>query len=435
MLVSDRRTVEFPPCTRPIVFLVCFVASAGGAAAQTPDPTDEPGRRTRVEWKPRPSILIGGVGRIDLRLKLQAEARRVSPDQPLPGGTFEFFRRRAGIEGTLFNRVDFQVERELRADGPWRDVFVNARLARELEFRTGKFKIPFGLEQTTSTTDLDFAYRTLGSQELTPARQIGAIAHGRAAGVVEYEAGVFRGDGENARSNEPVFLRPDETAPGRRPLVAGRVVLTPFGRGGGSRPRLGAAFTSTTVAEGLNSLRGRSVFNSTFFQRVYVAGTRTRVGFETEWDPGSIGLRAEYIRSVEERNRQGLGNVNLSDLIGESWYASATWIVTGEHKDGNVQPRRALFDGGIGAVEIGTRLEELRFRSASREGPAFTNPRADHLAGNAARVWTSGVNWYINRWVRIQGNAMRETFTDSARSPVTGRGTLWSGVLRMQLVL
>ena len=43
-----------------------------------------------------------------------------------------------------------------------------------------------------------------------------------------------------------------------------------------------------------------------------------------------------------------------------------------------------LFDGGIGAVEIGTRLEELRFRSASREGPAFANPRADHLAGNAA---------------------------------------------------
>jgi phosphate-selective porin OprO/OprP len=389
-----------------------------------------------MDWDPRPSIVIGDVGRIDLRLKLQAEWRKASPDQHIPDGTFEFFRRRAGIEGTLFNNhLAFQIERELREDGPWRDVFLNARLANELEFRMGKFKIPFGLEQTTSTTDLDFAYRTLGSQELTPARAIGGIAHGRALGLVEYEAGAFRGDGENARSKEPVFLRPDQSAPGRKPLIAGRLIVTPFGRGGGSRPRVGAAFTSTTVSEGLNSLRGRSVFNSDFFSRVYVAGKRTRLGFETEWDPGSVGLRAEYIRSVEQRNHQGLRNVDLSDVIGESWYASATWIVTGEKKDGNVEPQRALFDGGFGAIEIGTRLEELRFRSASTEGPAFTNPRADHIAGSSERVWTSGANWFINKWVRIQADAIRESFANPARSPVIGRGTLWSGVLRTQLVM
>ena len=405
------------------------------SGAQTPDTPDEPAKGARVEWDPRPSIRIGNVARVDLRIKLQAEMRRVSPDQPLPGGTFEFFRRRAGLEGTLFNRVDFQIERELQSRGAWRDVFLNVRLARAVELRAGKFKIPFGLEETTSTTDLDFAYRTLGSQELTPAREIGAMAHGRAGGLLEYEAGVFRGDGENARLSEPVFLRPDEAAPGRKPSVAARLVMTPFGRGGGSSPRLGAAITSSTVAEGLNSLRGRSVYNSPFFPRVYTAGRRTRVGFETEWNPGPVGLRGEFIRAMEERNGQGLGDVSLSDVIGESWYASATWIVTGENKDGNVQPRRPLFNGGFGAIEIGTRFEQLRFGSASREGPAFTNPRADHLAGNTARVWTGGVNWYVNRWVRVQGNAIRESFADETRSPVIGQGTFWSGVLRTQLVL
>ena len=387
-----------------------------------------------MDWNPRPSFRIGNVARIDLRLKLQAEVRR-SPDQPLPGGAFELFRRRAGIEGTLFNRVDFQIERELRSQGSWRDVFLNARVARELEFKAGKFKVPFGLEQTTSTTDLDFAYRTLGSQQLTPSREIGAMAHGRAGGLVEYEAGVFLGDGENARSTEPIFVRSDGAAPGRRPRAAARLIMTPFGRGGGSSPRLGAAFTSTTVSEGLNSLRGRSVFESTFFRRVYVAGRRTRLGLQTEWDPGPIGLRAEYIRAIEQRNGQGLGDVDLSDAIGESWYASATWIVTGEAKDGNVQPRRPLFDGGFGAIEIGTRFEELRFRSATRTGPAFTNPRADHLDGNTARVWTGGVNWYINQWVRVQTNAIRESYSDAARSPVLGRRTFWTGVLRTQFVL
>lgn len=387
-----------------------------------------------MDWNPRPSIRIGHVARIDLRLKLQAEVRR-SPDQPLPGGAFELFRRRAGIEGTLFNRVDFQIERELRSRGVWRDVFLNARLARELEFQAGKFKVPFGLEQTTSTTDLDFAYRTLGSQQLTPSREIGAMAHGRAGGLVEYETGVFLGDGENTRSTEPIFVRSDAAAPGRRPLAAARLVMTPFGRGGGSSPRLGAAFTSSTVSEGQNSLRGRSVFDSAFFRRVYTAGRRTRLGFQAEWDPGSIGLRGEYIRAIEKRNGQGLGDVDLSDVVGESWYASATWIVTGEAKSGNVQPRRPLFDGGIGAIEIATRLEELRFSSATRAGPAFTNPRADHLDGNTAHVWTGGVNWYINQWVRVQTNVIRESYGDATRSPVIGRRTLWTGVLRTQFVL
>ena len=146
-------------------------------------------------------------------------------------------------------------------------------------------------------------------------------------------------------------------------------------------------------------------------------------------------MRAEYIRAVEERNHQGLGDVDLSNVIGESWYASATWIVTGESKDGNVQPLRPLFGGGSGALEIGARIEELRFRSASRQGPAFTSPRADHLSGNGVRIWTGGVNWYLNQWVRIQANAIRESFADAARSPVSGRRTFWSGVLRTQLVL
>ena len=110
-------------------------------------------------------------------------------------------------------------------------------------------------------------------------------------------------------------------------------------------------------------------------------------------------------------------------------------MVTGEEKAGGVRPRASLFQGGFGAIEVATRFEALRFRSASDEGPAFTNPRADHVAGNEARVWTTGVNWYPNRWVRLQGNAVREAFEDAERTPVPGERTFWSGILRMQVVL
>ena len=56
--------------------------------------------------------------------------------------------------------VEFEVEREIDADQPWRDVFVNLRPRRAIQLRAGQFKMPFSLEQLTSATELDFVYRS-----------------------------------------------------------------------------------------------------------------------------------------------------------------------------------------------------------------------------------------------------------------------------------
>jgi phosphate-selective porin OprO/OprP len=404
------------------------------AGAQTPagDPPDKP--RTRVDWNPRPSLRIGDAARIDFRLKLQLDLRAFSPDQPVDDGTFQLHRRRAAVEGTLFKRVDFQVERELRERGPWRDVYADARIDNALQFQGGKFKMPFGLEETTGTMDLDFIYRTVGTVALTPARDVGGMAHGRLGRTLEYEAGAFRHDGEGALSEEG-FLLPGEEQPRAERAIAARVLATPWGRGGGSRPRLGLAATSSAVPEGLNSVAGRSVFRSTFFPRLYVRGRRMRIGAQAEWNPGPFGFRSEYIRVSEDRNGQGLGDVDLSALIGRSWYASATWVVTGEKKGNGIGPRRPLLQGGIGSIEVAARFERAALGSAAHDGPAFRNPRADNVLGNAERVWTTGANWYVNRWFKVQANGIREMFEDAQRTPVSGHTTFWSGVIRLQAVL
>ena len=44
-----------------------------------------------------------------------------------------------------------------------------------------------------------------------------------------------------------------------------------------------------------------------------------------------------------------------------------------------------------------------------------------------------GLTWYLNRWLKVQGNAIRETFEDPARLPLTGTTTYWSYVSRLQL--
>jgi phosphate-selective porin OprO/OprP len=414
---------------------VALVQAAASAQSEEPPPrqTDRP---VRVDWNPRPSIRLGRVGRIDFRFKLQGDLRTFDPAQDPELDTMDLHRRRAGVKGVLFRRIEFEIERELRERGPWRDVFVNVEAANWLEVRGGQFKVPFGLEETTGTTDLDFVFRTLASEAIAPARDVGGMLHGRFRRVLIYEVGAFREDGENARLTDPAFLLPGEPAPRGGRVVAARVVAAPIPRGrADERLKIGIAAASSTLPEGLNSLRGETLFGSTFFPRVYVRGRRLRLGGQAEWSPGRFGFRAEYMRAIDERRGQGLGDVDLSDLVARGWYGSATWVITGERKGEGIRPERPLFLGGIGAVEVGTRLEALSFGSRAHEGPAFRNPRAAHIAGNEERVWTTGVNWYPNRWVKVQGNAIRERIDDEARTPIPGRQRYWSGVLRLQIAI
>jgi phosphate-selective porin len=193
--------------------------------------------------------------------------------------------------------------------------------------------------------------------------------------------------------------------------------------------------THSNVPEGLNSLRGRSLFGSTFFEPVYVLGYRRRIGTEAAWIPGPISVKAEYARSNEQRKRQGLLDDDISDFVASAWYVSGTWFITGERKISDIEPRNPLFQKGIGAIEIGTRYERISFGSALKTGTRFDNPRADPLLENPERIWTLGLNWYLNKWAKVVVNGIREAFEDPHRTAVPGKKSNWSGVLRLQFVM
>jgi phosphate-selective porin len=203
---------------------------------------------------------------------------------------------------------------------------------------------------------------------------------------------------------------------------------------------VGIAYTQSDVPEGLNSLFGEDPWGYDFFERVYVKGRRQRTGLQFDWSPQSLGFRAEWMQSREQRLAQSNRNEDLSDYIGTAWYTSATWLVTGEDKDSDVTPNTPLFQGGVGAVEIGARYDQLSFKSASAEGLAFRNPRSEHLLPNTLKQVTFGANWLVNRWVKVVVNAIRQRYEDAERAPrVVGADTFgptefWSGVLRLQIV-
>ncbi|HYN06723.1 MAG TPA: porin [Vicinamibacterales bacterium] len=406
--------------------------SASAAAPAAPRRAD-----ASFRWEDHPTLLIGKNTRIAFRARVKFDERR--SDAPIPDDedtTLDLARKRIGVEGEIAGLFDFQVERELQDDDPWRDVYINYRQFDAVQVQAGKFKLPFSLDENTGATNLDFAYRSLIASHLAPGRDRGWMVHGRVANrILRYEAGVFEHDGRNARPRNPERVFGDRT-------IAVRVGVQPFRTSKTPLEDLlvGVAMTRSDLsglAVGLPGLRARTPLDLEFFESdVWIKGRRERRGYEVRWRPGPVGLKAEYIKVTDERLEQSVEDTDLSPFLAKGWYVSGTVALTGEKKaDGLDAPKRPFGRGGIGAVEVGMRLEEITYGSVATDDEPSTSPRADVIPGNADRVTTFGVNWYLNRWIKVQFNLIRDKITDPSQGPLPSQPTFWSRVLRFQFTL
>ena len=409
-------------------------------------PTPTPGQleALRFVWREHPSLRGGPKFRIDFTAKMQYDGRDPG-DAPVLFDTWQLHRLRFGVEGTVFRHIQYQVEHEDKTSlaanplkSPWRDVYVDTDYIDAAQIRVGKFKIPFGLDAQGGDSNLDFVYRSLGGTYLAPGRDIGAMVHGRFfKRALNYWVGGFRHDGENSRSTPTIGVTQTIVGEGDR-AGAGRLSVRPFAKMKGplAQAEIGGDFMFSDVSDALvvpNGLRGQTVVSEyTFFERVFVKGQRRRMGVDLDWPVGPFGLQAEFLRVTEQRERQGLGDQNLPDARARSWYSVASYVLTGEKKAGGVVPKKGLFMGGIGAVEVAGRYDELRFDSKAGQDPPFRNSRAETILLSGDRVWTLGVNWYVNKWVKLQLNGIREQAVDPERGPIAGGAAYWSKVFRLQ---
>jgi phosphate-selective porin len=327
--------------------------------------------------------------------------------------------------------VEFQIERELGDDEPWRDVYANYHQFEAVQVQAGKFKLPFSLDENTSVANLDFVYRSLAANQLAPGRDRGVMVHGRLfQRVLRYEIGTFDHDGRNGRTRNAARVFGEKT-------VVGRITVQPFRslKSEASDLQIGVAVTTSDVPLGFSSLRGQTFFHTPFFDPdFWVQGQRRRTGLEVRWRPGPFSIKSEYIRVTTERRGQSVEDTDLSPLVATGWYVSGTWAVTGEKKvDGLNQPRRPLLQGGYGAIELACRVEALTFGSIGSGDAPSESVRADVILGNADRAMTIGVNWYLNRWGKLQFNAIRESLTDPSQGPRPLQSGFWSRVIRFQL--
>jgi phosphate-selective porin OprO and OprP len=364
--------------------------------------------------------------RIELGGRFQADFHAAEDDtRTLTGSKLgsQFLVRRArlNLDGRLYRWIGFRIEAEFTEGVSLKDAYLDLAFLPELRLQAGQFKVPFSLEELTSSRFIDFVERSLVN-ELAPSRDRGVMLYGDLMqGAVSYYLGGFNGTGEDTSDNN-----------GDKDL-AFRLAVSPF-RGSDSFWLKGLQLAGnvtwgnqdrSTSAQGRTSARTTNRF--AFFAPQPTRGERLRYGGDLAWLVGPAALKFEYDVQENERSGLGAGGSDLDDVTATGWYVSGTYVLTGEDKlrSGNVVPKNAFLPftgrGGLGAFEVGIRYAELDFDSDDPvnffDGSLTRIPGGGTTAQNGAQALTLGVNWYFNEWTRLMLNWTNYWYDNSLGTP------------------
>jgi phosphate-selective porin len=344
--------------------------------------------------------------------------------------------------------LDFSVDPQDTGDH-LKNAYVDVRLAKALRLRAGHFKLPTSRERLTPAARLDFVERSLLAQNLSPDRDWGVMVHGTPFKRAEYMIGVFAGDGSTDDSRAGTTL-------------AGRVAYAPFKRlelaASASRGSVDSPVLPASRLNTAKGFKGEGPSGFTYFQRPVVNGRRTRLGLDAMLTLGPAAFKAEALYAREQRlgqsalcpgasygdaDNQGeevdltqpLSCEDLPDVAGLGWSVSSTWLVTGEKKKAKVSPAHPL-PRGAGAVELGIRVEGLRFDDTANEGRyQSAGPRARDIRPAADLAITAGASWWPTYWSRLNANLIIEHLSDELRLPDGRKHSYATLLVRFQVAL
>jgi phosphate-selective porin OprO/OprP len=325
----------------------------------------------------------------------------VNDEQKPQVETFLLRRVRPIFEGTVYKIFDFRIMPDFGGGTTvLQDAYLEARFTPAFRVRAGKFKPPVGLERLQSATDLLFVERALPTN-LVPNRDLGVQLGGDlAGGVVSYALGVFNGVPDGSSADADTNNDKD---------LAGRIFFQPFVTGAGPLKNLGFGVgasqgnqTGTPAAPGLAPYKtpGQQNFfsyrsDTTAAGTTIADGTRFRLAPQGYFYSGPFGLLAEYVIS-----RQDVRRDLVSDrLEHKSWQVAGSWVIAGgEPSYRGVNPK-AVFDPAAhtwGAFELAARYSELKLDDATF--PTFASITS---SARSAKAWAVGLNWYLNRNLRL----------------------------------
>lgn len=344
-------------------------------------------------------------GSFQLRLRglVQSDGRFFTGDRAqLAVDTFTLRRARPILDATMYRVFDLRLMPDFGGGTTvLQDAYVDLRFTPAFRVRGGKFKSLFGLERLASASELLFLERALPTA-VAPNRDVGLMVHGNVLqGDLSYAIGLFDGVADGGSTDADERDSKD---------VVARLFAHPFRRGirdGLKGFGIGVAatygkHTGTASTPGLASYRTtgqqmffRYRFDGTAAGTAVADGTRYRWSTQGYYYCDRLGLLAEQAFSSQEVRR----GVSVTALETNAWQLAGSWVLTGEPASYRaVNPKRA-FDrttGKWGAFELTVRYHQ--FNADEDAFPRFANPES---AAQRARAFTGGLNWYLNRNVKL----------------------------------
>lgn len=364
---------------------------------------------------------------ISLNGRLHADYRAFSNDSgsassanPASADTFDVRRAYLGISGRLYQDWTFQVNADLAAapGGVQLDVaWLNYGAFAPAQVRVGQFKMPFSLEDFTSSSVIDFQERGLPNA-LVPNKERGVMLHGAPLAGVTYGLALSNGQGKNA--NEPNAAVDDKDLIGRGTVNLAEVL----GRKD-AVAHFGAGFTTgklpaAAAPSGRTEARGLTFFTPAAFTGAGSAGMqemdRKRTGLEALLAWRQFKLQSEWIRA----SFSGTSNAGAAfDRDIDASYVGFNWLLSGEsYADAYgagvlrpIRPRQAFRTrgGGWGAWDAGVRYSRWDAGDFRTTNPAGTGVLAAGMT-NKADAWTLGLKWIPNTNTRVYLNFVKTSF-------------------------
>jgi phosphate-selective porin OprO/OprP len=349
-----------------------------------------------------------GNNTVQLTGRLHMDYRQYSPDYGTGQttdsyqNTAEARRARFGIRGQFAKDFKYQLLANFGASDGFSstsstadEMWVNWAANPEMQFQFGLFKMPFSLEQMTSSNNLDFMERSLIGQndsELIPAKETGFMLHGIPKPGLTYALALSRG-----KSNKSAEFDGFD--------YIGRIT-TNIAELTGSKAytaHLGAAYSTGEIKSGVIPVSGRteSRMQSAWFTGSALSGatTRTRQGLEAAFAYNAFKVQGEQFQFNYD---PATGN----DQKINGYYVQAVYNLTGEshaYKDGAfgwIKPNNPVDKGGRGAWQVGVRMSEF---DASDISVATGK-------SNRATAMTYGITWFCTDNLRFMLNYVDTKF-------------------------
>jgi phosphate-selective porin OprO/OprP len=362
-----------------------------------------------------------------LRGLVQFDARRhfdTSDPALADKDTFLLRRIRPIFDGTILGLVDFRISPDFGNNQvAVLDAYLDAHPRPWLRLRAGKFKPPVGLERLQADNNVALMERALDSN-LTAQRDVGLELWGDIAnGAVRYELAIFNGVPDGALND--IDSNHDKT-------YAGRLFLRPFQLGDlGGLGDLGVGIAASTGLEKGSSALTNNVAASTWLpsfksaaqdtiftyvsstmdptQTVFALGRHTRINPQLYYYKGPVGLLAEWVREYQEVGKGAAGGA----VNNQAGHVTASVVVGGDNTYDGVKPRKVAdwATREVGAIELAARFNWLDVDDVGFPGAVFADPAKSVTKAQGFGV---GLNWWLNRSLKVSVNWERTTFGGGA---------------------